>query len=67
VRDVVEHLDDPADGAPRRVWVGGHEALDQATKRLDPGGLLDPVEQVVPVNVPGGDTPGVVPLLVRVR
>jgi hypothetical protein len=48
-------VDDPVDGAGRGVGLAAHHLGDEASERLDPGFLLDAVEQVGVVDIPGGE------------
>jgi hypothetical protein len=47
-------VDDPEDGLGRRVGLAGHDLLNEAAERLDPGLGLAAPEQAGVVNVPGG-------------
>ena len=47
-------VDDPEDRAGRGVGLAGHDLLDEAAERLDPGLGLAAVEEVGVVDVPGG-------------
>ncbi len=48
-------VDDPEDALCRGVGLLGHHPGDQASEGLDPGLLLDPIEEASVVDVPGGE------------
>ncbi len=47
-------LEEPERRPGRRVRLPDHHLLDQAPERLDPGLILDAVEETGVVDVPGG-------------